>query len=69
MIAAYTTAVLAETHGADLRRQAGNARLAALARCCRPSTWARTARHAGEVLRHVRAAVVPERTAAACCSA
>jgi hypothetical protein len=32
---------LAKTRGAELRREASAARLAAIATCCRPSTWAR----------------------------
>jgi hypothetical protein len=35
------TAELAAEHARDLRRAAGPARLAALARCCRPSSWRR----------------------------
>ncbi len=41
-----TQAVSAE-HIRDLRRAAGRSRLSALARCCRPSTWARAARRTG----------------------
>jgi len=38
-----TSAVLAE-HRRDLRRQAHGSALAALARCCSPSTWANALR-------------------------
>ncbi|WP_448625899.1 hypothetical protein [Geodermatophilus sp. URMC 64] len=34
--------LLVTGHAADLRRRAAGARLAALARCCRPGAWART---------------------------
>ena len=46
MIAPYTLEMLAETRGAELRREADVARLAALVACCRPRTWARAARRA-----------------------
>ena len=35
---------LAVEHAAQLRREAASARLAALARCCRPGTWLRLLR-------------------------
>jgi hypothetical protein len=38
-----TSAVAAE-HIGDLREHACSSRMAALAHCCRPSTWARAAR-------------------------
>ena len=69
MLADYTTGVLVQSHAATLRRQAGAARLAALARCCQPSTWARTARHAGEALRQLRPTVAPRGRTPACCAA
>ena len=69
MLADYTTGVLVQSHSAALRREAGAARLAALARCCQPSTWARTARHTGEALRQLRSTVAPERRTPACCTA
>ena len=40
----HGTEALAADHVADLCRQACTSRLAALARCCRPSTWARALR-------------------------
>ena len=69
MLADYTTGVLVQSHSAALRREADAARLAALARCCRPSTRALAVRHTGDALRQLRAAVVPERRATSCCAA
>lgn len=60
------TGLIAADHVAQLRREACIARLVALARCCRPSTWARVVRHITRVggrLRDVR----PGRGAAPCC--
>jgi|tagenome__1003787_1003787.scaffolds.fasta_scaffold15561204_1 hypothetical protein len=42
----FTTEAFAAEHGAQLRRDASTARLARLARCCRPSAWARAGRQA-----------------------
>jgi hypothetical protein len=39
MIYSTITAALAAEHVRDLQRQAHDARLARLARCCKPSTW------------------------------
>ena len=42
----HYTLELAEARGAELRREASAARLAAIATCCHPSTWARATRRA-----------------------
>lgn len=65
----YLAAMLAESRGAELRREAYAARLAAIATCCRPSVWARTARRAGEAVTQLRATVRRDRPAVACCAA
>ncbi|HET7358027.1 MAG TPA: hypothetical protein VFJ09_15255 [Nocardioidaceae bacterium] len=39
MIYSTITAALAAEHIRDLQRQAHDARLTRLARCCKPSTW------------------------------
>jgi hypothetical protein len=64
---AYTVELLAGARGAELRREACAARLAALVRCCRPSSVARAARRAADVVTRVRTG----RPAglAACCAA
>jgi hypothetical protein len=65
----YLAELLAEFRGAELRREACTARLAALAACCRPSSWARTARRAVDALTRLRTTVGRDRAAAACCAA
>jgi hypothetical protein len=59
VIAPQITGLIVADRIADRQRHAAAARLAAIARCCRPSTWARTARRiraasarATSVLRH-----------------
>ena len=47
-------AQLAADRGRELRREAAQARLAALARCCRPSTWRRVLRRVGRRRVHPR---------------
>jgi hypothetical protein len=62
--------LLAATRGAELRRDAAGARLAALARCCTPTAWVRVARRAAATATRVRDAVAAGRsTAPACCAA
>lgn len=56
-------AQLAAARALELQREARDAHLAALVRCCRPSTWQRAA-HA--VADRVRAAVQPG--SAECCA-
>ena len=63
MIAAYALELLAETRGAELRREARAARLAAIAACCRPSSWARATRRALNAPARLRRSVSP-----ACCA-
>jgi hypothetical protein len=69
MTTPYLTEMLAEQHRAELGREARTARLAALARCCSPRTWARIAHRAGENVARLRATVRRDRSAAACCTA
>jgi hypothetical protein len=52
----YLAELLAESRGAELRREARAARLAAIATCCRPSAWARTARRAIDAVARLRSA-------------
>ena len=63
MIAPYALELLADARGAELRREAGAARLAAIAACCRPSTWARAARRAVDAAARLRRNASP-----ACCA-
>jgi hypothetical protein len=46
MTSPYLADIVAGGHDNDLRRQARHFRLAALATCCQPGTWARTLRRA-----------------------
>ena len=59
---------LAEQKAARLCREAGTARLAALARCCRPSTWSRSIRRATRALVRLRDAARRDRSAQPCCA-
>lgn len=43
MISPYVAQLIAEERIAERQRYAASARLAEIARCCRPSTWTRTA--------------------------
>ena len=63
VIAPYALDLLAETRGAELRREARAARLAAIAACCRPSSWARTARGGLDTAARLRRTV-----SLACCA-
>lgn len=56
-------AQLAADRARELQREARDARLAALVRCCRPGTWQRAARSVAD---RVRAAVRPG--SAECCA-
>ena len=40
----YVASLIVGERGAELRRRADGARLAAVLRCCRPSSWARVVR-------------------------
>jgi hypothetical protein len=68
MTTPYTTELLAADRSRELRRQAATARLAALARCCRPSAWGRAARRATTAVLRLRAALRPGQPAATCCA-
>ena len=46
--------LLVADHAGDLHRRAAAARLAAVANCCRPSTWSRTARGARQAITRLR---------------
>ena len=68
MTTPYLAAMLAESRDAELRREAYTARLAAIATCCRPSAWVRTARRAVDAVTCLRTAVGRDR-ATVCCAA
>ena len=40
----YVASLIVGERGVELRRRADRARLAAVLRCCRPSSWARVVR-------------------------
>jgi len=61
--------VFAADRGQRLRREAAAARLAALARCCRPSAWGRAARRATAATAALRSSLRRDRSAAAPCCA
>ncbi len=69
MTSPYLAGLLAGDHEADLRRQAGRSRLAALARCCRPSTWGRALRRALQVGKRAHTALRGRPAAPAGCCA
>jgi hypothetical protein len=60
---------LAEARGAELRRQASHARLAAVAACCRPSTRARATRRAVDAVTRLRRDAHRSVSAACCATA
>jgi hypothetical protein len=62
----YAVYLLAETRGAELRREAARARLAVLIACCRPSALTRTVRRALSALARLRAAIRRDQPAACC---
>ena len=65
MTTTYVSEQLATDHAAALRRDAATSRLAALARCCRPSSWARAARRAGAAAARLRGS---RPVGASCCA-
>lgn len=65
MLSTITAQLIAEERSAELQRHAATARLAAIARCCQPSTWARAARRTAAAF----AALRRDRSAAAACCA
>ncbi len=69
MTTPYVAQGLAADRAAELQRSAATARLAVLARCCRPATWARAARRADAAVTRVRAALRPDRSATEPCCA
>ena len=69
MITPEVAQLVAADRSAQLHRAVTSARLAALARCCRPSRWARVVRRAGEALATLRVTLHRDRApAAACCA-
>lgn len=56
MTSPYLVDMVAGGHDADLREQARRSRLAALATCCRPGTWARALRRVARAAARVHAA-------------
>ena len=69
MLTPYAAQLIANDRAAALQRSAATARLAALARCCRPSTWVRATRHVIAAGVRLRAALPPARSGAAPCCA
>ncbi|NYJ05005.1 hypothetical protein [Petropleomorpha daqingensis] len=65
MSSLYTDLVIVDERSTGLQRRAERARLAGLARCCRPSAWARTARRAAAALSRPRGGQV---AATSCCA-
>jgi hypothetical protein len=61
--------LIAADRAAELQRHAANARLAAIARCCQPSSWARVARRAATAVAALRSSLRSDRPAAAPCCA
>ena len=68
MTNAYAIELLAKQHLAELRREAANARLAAIAHCCTPGAWARGARRVVEAVSQLRGAR-RDPSLVACCAA
>jgi hypothetical protein len=61
----YAAQLIADDRAAELQRRAATERLAALARCCRPSTWVRAARRAAAAALRLRVTPAPARSGAA----
>ena len=69
MTASQLTELIVADRMAERQRVASASRLAALARCCRPSTWVRAVQRAARGLARLRAGVHRDRVAGgACCS-
>jgi hypothetical protein len=68
MLTPLTAQLIAEERSAELQRHAA-ARLAAIARCCQPTTWGRAARRATAAVLRLRDAVRSDRSAPALCCA
>jgi hypothetical protein len=69
MTTPYLTDLLAAEHRARLRQDAATARLAAIARCCRSSAWARALRGAAPSAAGPQRALRRDRVSAASCCA
>ncbi|MGY1771767.1 hypothetical protein [Blastococcus sp. SYSU D00813] len=65
MITPEVAQLVAADRTAALQRAATSARLAAIARCCRPGRWARATRRAVQAAVRLRRGHVP---AAVCCA-
>ena len=66
MTTPYVAEMLLAERTRELRREAAAARMVALARCCRPSTWSRAAGRMAAVAAHLRPT---GRSQTACCTA
>ncbi|MGY1820524.1 hypothetical protein [Geodermatophilus sp. SYSU D00079] len=69
MISPYVAQLITADRMAEAQRHATTARLAAIARCCQPSTWGRAARRATTAVLRLRDALRRDRSAAAPCCA
>ncbi len=69
MLTPYAAQLIADDRATELQRHAATARLIALARCCRPSTWVRATRRVAAAAIRLRAALPPARSGAAPCCA
>ena len=67
MISPQVAQLIAADRMAEAQRHAAAARLAALARCCRPTTWGRAARRATTAVLQLRDALRRGRSATAPC--
>lgn len=66
MLSPYVAQLIAEERIAERQRYAASARLAAIARCCRPSAWTRTADRISQAAARLRR---PRPVTAQCCAA
>ncbi|MGY1672019.1 hypothetical protein [Geodermatophilus sp. SYSU D00710] len=69
MLTPYVAQLIADDRATELQRHAATARLAALARCCRPSIWVRAIRRVTAAAVRLRAALPRVRPGAAACCA
>ena len=69
MITPHAAQLIAGDRMAEAHRHAAAARLATIARCCQPSTWARTAQRVASGATRLLAAVRHDRSATAPCCA
>ena len=69
MISPHVAQIIAADRMAEAQRHAAAARLAAIARCCQPTTWGRATRRATAAVLQLRDALRRDRSAAAPCCA